>query len=74
MSKFIYFLFYSYNTVLVFGVPLEKADIDPVENVPRFVIECIKIIEKTENLTTNGIYRASGNKNNIELIKKKVCV
>lgn len=58
---------------LVYGVPIdeiEKDDQNPY--VPKFVVECIGIIENEENLITNGIYRASGKKESIDKIKKKV--
>ncbi|XP_037029939.1 rho GTPase-activating protein 15-like, partial [Bradysia coprophila] len=48
----------------------EKDDQHP--NVPKFVVECIGIIENEENLVTNGIYRASGKKESIDKIKKKM--
>lgn len=58
---------------IVYGVELEKVEKDLEHiNVPRFVVVCIAIIEEEENITTNGIYRASGNKNSIELVKKKM--
>lgn len=58
---------------IVYGVELEKVEKDLEHiNVPRFVVVCIAIIEEEENITTNGIYRASGNKNSIEYIKKKM--
>lgn len=58
---------------LVYGVEIdeiEKDDKNPY--VPKFVVECITIIENEENLITNGIYRASGKKESIDKIKKKV--
>lgn len=58
---------------LVYGVEMaaiEKDDKNP--NVPKFVVECIAIIESHENIITNGIYRASGKKESIDKIKKKV--
>lgn len=41
-------------------------------DIPRFVVECIEIIQTDENIRTHGLYRASGNKNSIENIIKKV--
>lgn len=58
---------------LVYGVELE--DIEKDENfpdIPKFVIKCIEIIEKTENLETLGIYRESGKKESIDRVRKKV--
>lgn len=55
----------------IFGFDLECIERDSTfPNVPRFVVECVRIVEEYENLTTNGIYRASGNKNCIEAIRK----
>lgn len=47
-------------------------ELDEELMVPKFVVECIKIIEQRDNIETNGIYRASGNKNSIELVKTKL--
>lgn len=58
---------------LVYGVEMDEIEKDDnYPNVPRFVVECIGIIENEENLITNGIYRASGKKESIDKIKKKV--
>lgn len=46
----------------VFGCSLDKLCANERVDVPLFVQECILAIEsKTENLKTDGIYRASGN-------------
>lgn len=58
---------------LVFGVDLDEVEKDEKHtNIPKFVVECIKIIELDENIQTNGIYRASGKKESIDKLKKKV--
>ncbi len=58
---------------LIYGVEMDEIEKDEkYPNVPRFVVECIAIIENQENLVTNGIYRASGKKESIDKIKKKV--
>ncbi|XP_058817311.1 uncharacterized protein LOC131680597 isoform X2 [Topomyia yanbarensis] len=57
---------------LVFGVELDQVERDEVLQVPRFIVEVVEILEKTEYLETSGLYRASGNKNSIENIKKKM--
>lgn len=58
---------------LVFGVDLDEVEKDEkFTNIPKFVVECIKIIELDENIQTNGIYRASGKKESIDKLKKKV--
>lgn len=57
-----------------YGVELCEVEKDEIYlNVPKFVVECIKFIEEDENIRTNGIYRASGKKDSIEKVKKKVC-
>lgn len=56
----------------VFGVELDQ--IKSKDHVPLFVIECVRVIEKPENLETSGLYRASGKKERIDKLKKKVCV
>lgn len=59
----------------VFGVDLDDVEKDEeFVNVPKFVVECIKIIELEENMQTNGIYRASGKKDSIDKLRKKVGV
>jgi len=58
---------------LVYGVEMDEIEKDDKHsNVPKFVVECIGIIESQENIITNGIYRASGKKENIDKIKKKM--
>lgn len=58
---------------LVFGVGLNEVEKDEkFPNIPKFVVECIKIIELEENIQTSGIYRASGKKESIDKLKKKV--
>lgn len=72
-GKFInYFLIKFFSAVSVFAVELEKADIDEELKVPRFLIECSALIELS--IDVNGIYRASGNKNSIEEVKKRVSI
>ncbi|XP_058443889.1 uncharacterized protein LOC131425766 [Malaya genurostris] len=57
---------------LVFGIELHQVELDERQQVPRFIVEVVDILEKTECLETSGLYRASGNKNSIENIKKKL--
>lgn len=58
---------------IVFGASLDEVEKDEnFPEVPKFVIECIKVIELKENIETNGIYRASGKKESIDKLKKKV--
>lgn len=58
---------------LIYGVEMDQIEKDDRHpHVPKFVVECIAIIENDENLITNGIYRASGKKESIDKIKKKV--
>lgn len=57
---------------LVFGVELSLVERDDKLQVPRFVAECVRILKEQENIETSGLYRASGNKNSIENIKKKL--
>ncbi|KAG4077785.1 hypothetical protein HA402_011214 [Bradysia odoriphaga] len=58
---------------LIYGVEMDEIEKDDQHpNVPKFVVECIGIIENEENLVTNGIYRASGKKESIDKIKKKM--
>lgn len=62
-----------FEKYLVFGCELSKVEKDVESpNVPKFVVECIKLLNRDENLKTAGIYRASGNKNSIEAVKKKI--
>lgn len=57
----------------IYGVELGELEKDEQHTaIPRFVVECVKVIESPENLTTNGIYRASGKKESIDKLKKKV--
>lgn len=58
---------------VIFGNDLSTIRLDGQETgVPRFVVECIRLIEEPENIQTNGVYRASGNKNSIEMVKKRM--
>lgn len=58
---------------LVFGVTLDQVEKDDkLTDIPKFVVECIKVIELEENLRTNGIYRASGKKDSIDKLRKRV--
>ena len=57
---------------VIFGSDLNTLKLDPDTGVPKFVAECIRLIEQPENIQTNGVYRASGNKNSIEMVKKRM--
>lgn len=58
---------------IVFGAALEEVEKDEqFSDIPRFVVECIRVIEIEENLHTNGIYRASGKKDSIDKLRKRV--
>lgn len=58
---------------IVFGATLDQVEKDDkFTDIPKFVVECIKVIEIEENIRTNGIYRASGKKDSIDKLKKKV--
>lgn len=58
---------------IVFGTTLEEVEKDDkTRDIPKFVVECIKVIELEENIRTNGIYRASGKKDSIDKLRKKV--
>lgn len=57
----------------VFGATLE--DVEKDERwvyVPKFVVECVRIIQMDENILTNGLYRASGKKESIDKLRKRV--
>ncbi|XP_055616139.1 uncharacterized protein LOC129762159 [Toxorhynchites rutilus septentrionalis] len=57
---------------LVFGVELDQVERDEKLQIPRFVSECLEILKEPDFIETGGLYRASGNKNSIENIKKKL--
>lgn len=58
---------------IVFGATLDDVEKDEqYSDIPRFVVECIKVIEIEENMKTNGIYRASGKKDSIDKLRKRV--
>lgn len=57
---------------VVFGSDLNTLKLDPDTSVPKFVVECIRLIQQPESIQTNGVYRASGNKNSIEMVKKRM--
>lgn len=60
---------------IVFGAVLDEVEKDEqLADIPRFVVECIRVIEIEENLHTNGIYRASGKKDSIDKLRKRVSV
>lgn len=57
----------------VFGNHLQHLDMDKIDHhVPLFVTTCIRLIEKDDAITTQGIYRASGNKTVIDDVRRKV--
>lgn len=61
------------ESAVIFGATLE--DVEKHEHfyyVPKFIVECIRIIELEGNLQTNGIYRASGRKDSIDKLRKRV--
>lgn len=63
----------NHTGTIVFGATLEDVEKDDkLTDIPKFVVECIKVIEMEENLRTNGIYRASGKKDSIDKLKKRV--
>lgn len=54
----------------IFGAPLVEIEKDnQYFNVPKIVVECIKFIEKYENITECGIYQVSPNKSSINHLK-----
>lgn len=58
----------------VFGATLNNVEKDEhLVYVPKFVVECVRIIELHDNIRTNGIYRASGKKDSIDKLRKRVC-
>lgn len=57
---------------VVFGSDLSTLKLDTDTGVPKFVVECIRLIEEPDNIQTNGVYRASGNKNSIEMVRKRM--
>lgn len=57
---------------VIFGSDLNTLKLDGESGVPKFAVECIRLIEEPENVQTNGVYRASGNKNSIELVRKRM--
>lgn len=61
------------NGTTVFGTTLDNVEKDDkLTDIPKFVVECIKVIELEENIRTNGIYRASGKKESIDKLRKRV--
>lgn len=63
----------SQNGAIVFGATLDEVEKDDEYGfIPKFVVECIRIIELEENMQTNGIYRASGRKDSIDKLRKRV--
>lgn len=57
----------------VFDVTLDEVEKDEkLTDIPKFIVECIKVIEIEENMRTNGIYRASGKKDSIDKLRKRV--
>lgn len=58
---------------IIFGATLDAVEKDEQHpDIPKFVVECIKVIEIEENMQTNGIYRASGKKDSIDKLRKRV--
>lgn len=61
----------------VFGATLEDVEKDERwVHVPKFVVECVRIIQMDENILTNGLsrYRPSGKKESIDKLRKRVSV
>ncbi|CAB3246029.1 unnamed protein product [Arctia plantaginis] len=65
-----------YKDEPVFGRNLEEVCPPPAPNTPRvpeFVVTCIKEIERSpENMSTDGLYRASGNLSQVQKIRLEV--
>jgi hypothetical protein len=57
---------------ILFGVDIEKIEKHENTHVPKFVHECITILNECDKIRTQGIYRASGNKITIEALKKQL--
>lgn len=56
-----------------FGCSLESVEKDTEhKNVPKVVVDCVEILEDLTNLSTPGIYRVSGEKNEVAFNKKKI--
>lgn len=63
------------STGSVFGSTLDDVEKDDRwVYIPKFVVECVRIIQFDENIRTNGIYRASGKKESIDKLRKRVRV
>lgn len=61
------------NGTIVFGTTLDEVEKDDeFKDIPKFVVKCVEVIELEENIRTNGIYRASGKKESIDKLRKKV--
>ncbi|CAD7089688.1 unnamed protein product [Hermetia illucens] len=60
------------NKAPVFGGTLEQVQLSGISNVPEFVVDCINIIERPEFICTDGLYRASGNKVEMDIVKKSL--
>lgn len=59
----------------VFRIPLADVPRHDVHVlVPKIVVECIELIERTENINTDGIYRISGSKSDINKLIEKVSI
>lgn len=62
-----------YKDEPVFGRSLEEACPETSPRVPDFVIRCVRQIESSEeNMTTDGLYRASGNLSQVQKIRLEV--
>lgn len=65
----------SSSSSLVFGAELRHMELVGTPDgltVPRFVAECVCCVERPDNLATGGIYRASGKKESIDRLKRKM--
>ncbi|XP_055390060.1 homeobox protein 2 isoform X2 [Condylostylus longicornis] len=57
----------------IFDAELQEVEMNGIcENVPRFVVDCIEIIEQKDCIQIDGLYRASGNKVAIDDLKKRL--
>lgn len=55
----------------IFGANLESLEKHfTFKNVPKFLVDAIDIIERIENIEVDGLYRISGNKVDVDSLKK----
>lgn len=72
-NKETYSLYLEESLLPIFGAKLDDLEKHfAYKNVPKFLVDAVDIIERIENIQIDGIYRISGNKVDVDNLKKRL--